>query len=163
MELHWLLMGIQQLHLYFKKRMTSSLEINTHLRDDPHFIGCFPSNKLPEVDRHLPRSMIINTHPAKGKGEHWIAIVMTKKTCFYFDSFGCPVIEFNIQKYLFKYYDKVVYSDVCVQHIMSVKCGEFCIGFVKHVCNRKSYKAYLSNFDFENVMINDLKIVSLIN
>ena len=50
--------------------MTSSLEINTHLRDDPHFIGCYPSDKLPEIVGNLPRSIIINTHPAKGKGEH---------------------------------------------------------------------------------------------
>ena len=143
--------------------MTSSLEINSRLRDDPYFMGCFPSDKLPKIDRHFPKSMIINTHPAGGKGEHWIAIVMTKKSCFYFDSFGWPIIEMNIKKYLSKYYQKVVYSDMCIQHVMSVKCGEFCMGFVKHVRNRKSYQSYLSNFDFKNVLLNDLKIVSLIN
>ena len=143
--------------------MTTSLEINSRLRHDPYFMGCFPSNKLPEIDRHLPKSIIINTHPAEGKGEHWIAIVMTKKTCFYFDSFGWPIIEMDIKKYLSKYYQKVVYSDICIQHVMSVKCGEFCMGFVKHVRNRKSYQLYLSNFDFKNVLLNDLKIISLIN
>ena len=143
--------------------MTSNLEINAHLRDDPHFMGCFPSDNLPEIDNHLPRSIIINTQPAEGGGEHWIAIVMTRKSCFYFDSFGCPIIELDIKKYLSKYYMKVVYSDICIQHVMSVKCGEFCIGFVTQVRTRKSYLSFLSNFNFKNVLLNDLKIVSLIN
>ena len=143
--------------------MTSSLDINSQLRDDPYFMGCFPSDKLPEIDTQLPRSIIINTHPAEGKGEHWIAIVLTKKRCFYFDSFGWPIIEMDIKHYLSKYYQKVVYSDLCVQHVMSVKCGEFCMGFVKHVHNRKSYLSYLSHFDYKNVLLNDLKIDSLIN
>ena len=143
--------------------MTTSLEINSLLRDDPYFMGCFPSDKLPAIDSHLPRSIIINTQPSEGNGEHWIAIVMTRKNCFNFDSFGCPIIEMDIIKYLSKYYQKVVYSNICVQHVMSEKCGEFCMGFVKHVHNRRSYRSYLSNFDFENVWANDLKIVSLIN
>lgn len=143
--------------------MTSSIEINSFLRNDPLFLGCFPLDRLPKIKSRQARSMIINTHPAGGQGEHWIALVMTKEHCFYFDSFGCPIIEININRYLSKYYQKVVYSDICIQHVMSEKCGEFCMGFVKHVRNRRTYMCYLSNFNFEDVMLNDLIINSLIN
>ena len=143
--------------------MTSSFDINVYLKDVPYFMGCFPLDKLPIIDDHLPKSIIVNTHPAHGVGEHWIGIVMTKRNCFYFDSFGWPVIEMNIKKYLSKYYQKVVYSDICIQHVMSEKCGEFCVGFVKHVQNKKSYISFLCNFNFSNVMSNDMKILSLIN
>lgn len=144
--------------------MTSSSEINTFLKNDPVFMGCFPSDKLPPMKgANNPQSMIVNTQRASKPGEHWIALVMTKRHCFYFDSFGLPVIEFHITEYLSNYYSKVIYSSVCIQDIDSNKCGEFCIGFVKHTRCKKTYNTYLSNFNFKHVELNDLIVTRLIN
>ena len=76
--------------------MTTNIEINSLLRDDSVFIGCFPLNQLPNIEDCYPRSIIIYTHPSEGGGEHWVAIVTTIEQCFYFDSFGCGIIEMNI-------------------------------------------------------------------
>ena len=50
---------------------------------------------------------------------------MTKYNCFYFDSFGVEIVDDNIKQFVCRY-DKVLYSNICIQDIRSVKSGEFC-------------------------------------
>ena len=76
--------------------------------------------------------------------------------CFYFDSFGLPILEETLIKYLEPYYSLVTYSDLCIQHIESDKCGEFCILFVKHVNSKPIYENFLSQFNKNNLLQNDL-------
>ena len=63
-----------------------STEIEQNLKHDKYFMGCFASDLLPT----LTKTLIINTKPSNMKGEHWVALVLKKKKCFYFDSFGVP-------------------------------------------------------------------------
>ena len=48
-----------------------------------------------------------------------------------------------------------MYSDICIQDINSVKCGKFCIGFIKYVNSKKSYNDFISKFDFVKLYKND--------
>merc|ERR1711915_521432 len=73
-----------------------------------------------------------NTSYSHEKGDHWVALVMNRNHCFYFDSFGLPVLSSEIFDFL-KPYHKVFYSDVCIQNIDSLSCGKFCIAFIKNV------------------------------
>ena len=68
--------------------------------------------------------------PSNMEGEHWVALVLKKKRCYYFDSFGLPIINRNILRFL-KGYRKVTYSDVCIQSVNSEKCEKFSTAFVK--------------------------------
>ena len=86
--------------------MTTSKQIEDYLKKHPNFLGCFPHDKLPPFPSI--GSIIINTD--SGSGEHWVAMILTKKKCFYFDSFGVPVINTNILNYV-KQYKKVTYSN----------------------------------------------------
>ena len=81
------------------------------------FLGCFPLDQLPNFPTQFPISCIINTQTSSKVGEHWIALILTKKHCFYFDSFGLPIINQTILEYLNPHYTIVRYSDVCIQHI----------------------------------------------
>ena len=119
------------------------------------FLGCFPLDQLPDFPTQFPKSCIINTQTSTKVGEHWIALILTNKHCFNFDSFGLPIIDQRIIEYLNPHYTIVRYSDVCIQHIESDKCGEFCIVFVTQVNSKITYEKFISQFNLEDVREND--------
>ena len=139
-----------------------STEIEDILVTSRNFIGCFPLDGLPSLPRQKTASLIVNTDISMGSGDHWLALVLLEDECFYFDSFGLPILEEALIKYLEPYYSKVTYSDVCIQHVESNKCGEFCILFVKCVHSKSSYEKFLYRFDHLNIKKNDVIITSLL-
>lgn len=132
-----------------------SSEISKNFRRDETFLGCFPFDKLPEFPEKLPAKLIINTGASSTDGEHWVALLMKPKTCFYFDSFGVPIMNIEIKNFLKKKYKKVIYSDVCIQSFKSKKCGQFCINFLKMVKNKKTYISFLKRFCDVDLSYND--------
>ena len=132
-----------------------SSEIKKKLMKDKTFIGCFPFDKLPPLPEKLPAKLIINTGASSTEGEHWVALLLKPKSCFYFDSFGIPILNNEIYKFLQKKYKKVTFSTLCVQDYRSNKCGEFCIIFLKNVSSKKTYLLFLKRFSDANLLIND--------
>ena len=104
--------------------------IEKWMRGDRRFLGCFPRDILPPFPSQFPKTMIINTHDSYKPGEHWLGLVLLKNRCFYFDSFVVGIIDPHSLSYLGKY-KKVIYSNICIQHNKSVKCGQFCTAFYK--------------------------------
>ena len=140
-----------------------SAEIEDILFPSTHFLGCFPLNKLPPLSQKLPASLIVNTDISRKIGEHWLALVLGEEECFYFDSFGLPILAETLIKYLKPYYDKVTYSNVCIQHVTSNKCGEFCILFVKNVDSKSSYENFLLEFSHCDLKKNDSIVEKWVN
>ena len=132
-----------------------SSEIRQKFMKDKTFIGCFPFDKLPAFPEKLPAKLIINTGASSTEGEHWVALLLKPKSCFYFDSFGIPILNHEIHKFLQKKYKKVTFSTLCVQDYRSNKCGEFCIIFLKNVNSKKTYLLFLKRFSDMNLLIND--------
>ena len=132
-----------------------STEIEFILKTSKNFLGCFPLDELPHFPQRLPASLIVNTDTSIGNGDHWLALVLGKDKCFYFDSFGLPIVEEYLLKFLEPHYKVATFSDVCIQHIKSDKCGEFCILFVKHVKSKTTYHKFLSHFNHKNLKEND--------
>ena len=132
-----------------------SSEIRQNFMKDKTFIGCFPFDKLPAFPEKLPAKLIINTGASSTEGEHWVALLLKPKSCFYFDSFGIPILNHEIHKFLKKKYKKVTFSTLCVQDYRSNKCGEFCIIFLKNVSSKKTYLLFLKRFSDINLLIND--------
>ena len=132
-----------------------STEIENILITSKNFLGCFPLDELPYFPKRLPATLIVNTDTAIGNGDHWLALVLGKDKCFFFDSFGLPIVEEYLLKFLEPHYNIVTYSNVCIQHIKSNKCGEFCILFVKHVQCKTTYDKFLSHFNHKNLKKND--------
>ena len=135
--------------------MTSSIEIENYLKNQKGFLGCFAYNDLPPIPKILPASMIINTHRKNQPGEHWLALVLTKTKCFYFDSFGAPILEEMIVSYLQQKYKKVTVNNECIQHFTSASCGLFCIAFIKNVNSKISFEKFISKFSLTNLLKND--------
>ena len=132
-----------------------SSEIRQKFMKDKTFIGCFPFDKLPAFPEKLPAKLVINTGASSTEGEHWVALLLKPKSCFYFDSFGIPILNHEIHKFLQKKYKKVTFSTLCVQDYRSNKCGEFCIIFLKNVSSKKTYLLFLKRFSDINLLIND--------
>ena len=134
--------------------MTSSLYIESYLAEEKHFLGCFPKDKLPTFPKQFPKSLIINTDDSSKPGEHWVALVLYRRKCFYFDSFGLPIVDQCIIKFL-KRYQKVTYSSTCIQDVTSNQCGQFCIAFIHNVNSKISYSKFVNMFNVVNLKYND--------
>ena len=130
-----------------------SSEINRRLFKDKTFMGCFPFDNLPAFPEHLPAKLIVNTGASSTNGEHWVALLLNPKSCFYFDSFGVPILNHEIHKFLQKKYKKVTFSALCIQDYRSDKCGEFCIIFLKNVSSKKTYLLFLKRFSDANLLL----------
>ena len=141
--------------------MTSSIEIENYLKNQKGFLGCYAYNDLPPIPKILPASMIINTHRKNQPGEHWLALVLTKTKCFYFDSFGGPILEETIVSYLQQKYEKVTINNECIQHLYSDSCGLYCIAFVKNVKSKTSFETFISKFNLYDLLKNDNIVINL--
>lgn len=129
-------------------------EIVQYLEDAPGFIGCFASNIIPSI-RRLPCSFIVNTEKMGHPGSHWVAVHMSENHCLYFDSFGLPIMEEDIFKYIETYYTHTVFNQTCIQDWSSVACGLFCIAFIKNVFSVESFNHFINCFSTDNLIAND--------
>ena len=135
--------------------MTSMEEINLWLKDDQFFIGCFAKENLPSLPSSFPKSMIVKCD------NHFIAIVMTKHQCLYFDSYGEKIIDNELINFLSPLFDKVIYSSNIIQHEKSRNCGKFCVLFVKNVFNKKRYIQFIKLFNIHYKSLNDIILLYL--
>ena len=139
--------------------MTSSLYIESYLAEDDNFWGCFPIDKLQIFPIQIPKSLIINIDDSSKPGDHWVALVLFKTKCFYFDSISLPIVDLSILRFL-KPYKKVTYSSACIQDVASNQCGQFCIAFIKNVRSKISYSKFVSMFNAVNLKCNDYIVIS---
>ena len=139
----------------------STSQINNLLQFESDYVGCFPSNKIPPIKR-FPSKIVINTEKSGHPGNHWVALHLTHDVSLYFDSFGLPVIEYDVYNYLKKYCRNITYNRICIQDLSSSACGLFCIAFIKNVSSLKTYHHFMNNFYLDNLKENDRKILNYI-
>ena len=140
--------------------ITSNIEITKYLKDCRHFLGCFSSTNLPNFPQKLPTSLIVNV------SGHWIAILLLKDVCLYFDSFGSQKyrnekICYEVLNFLDNKYTTLFVNGERVQDYSSIKCAEFCLAFIKNVNSLDSYQLFLNNFDSKNKKNNDYIVKDL--
>jgi hypothetical protein len=133
-----------------------STNINSLLRDVVEFLGCFALDCLPPFPTEFPKTMIINTDYKSGPGEHWVAVILLKYECIYFDSFGLGVVESEILNYLKCYYKSCIRSNICIQDVTSTKCGAFCVAFLLSVKNKMNYNKFIGHFNAPLLIQNDI-------
>lgn len=88
--------------------------------------GIYSKDELPS--RLKNGCYIINLDNSTGEGTHWTAFYKYNKTIYYFDSFGFPPPQNEINIF-FKGHDQLKYNDIEIQDEKSILCGYFCIGF----------------------------------
>ena len=123
-----------------------SSEIKEYIKNEKKFTGCYPFDKLHSIWKRRSFSLVLNTGKSDTMGEHWLAVKVINQKCFYFDSFGLPIINEEIKNFL-REYGKCYHSRVCIQVIESNKCGYFCIMFLKCVNAYDDYVNFINLFE----------------
>lgn len=93
------------------------------------FVGCFPQDKI-----HMKSGFqVLNVDTSKEKGSHWVAIFITSRTCYVYDSFARPTPKLlkhltkklNEKKIKFKDSDR---SDA--EQRGGEICGQLCVAWL---------------------------------
>lgn len=129
---------------------------NTGCKILKNFIGCFPSDLQP-ITKKAKFSIIFNLSKHDEKGSHFVAIYKDKERLIYFDSFGEPVSNKLLLKFINKHqkHRKYSYNKTKIQDDSSSFCGIFCLSFLATQENNISLAKYLQNFNKTNLCLND--------
>lgn len=146
-----------------------------------YFRGVYAADQLPDIlikiikkYRNQPSAFIVNTHPAHGPGEHWLAFYITPRgqQIEFFDSFGYSKdLSFLHGIYFLKFiknrYFKGgrIWSNIeRLQDKKSILCGYYCCLFIYYRCLCKiKFDDVIQIFTTKkkNYKKNDLNIVNL--
>ena len=143
----------------------NTLQINVLLSNVSCFVGTFPANHI-RVTGKRPAAYIINTSPYDEsappfkQGSHWIAIYIKRGgKGYYFDSFGLPPLQADIQQFLARTCPKGYKCNTqTLQHYSSRVCGVYCIDFLFLLSRGISLRTYLTAFT-ANTVLNDRSVV----
>lgn len=126
------------------------------------FKGVFPCDTLPNKFS-LPAIFVINLSPHTESGSHWVsAYISVNRIAFYFDSFGLPIKNSYILRFLKKHAIRVTYNKNQLQHITSNKCGKFCCVFAITILKDYSISSFMNKF-CKNLFVNDIVIENMYN
>ena len=138
--------------------MLSNFDLENYAKEhDLDLIGVFSKDQMPK--KKICGSYIINMQDLNdGNGTHWIACkIFENKKCCYFDSFGCFAPEETME--FLKPFKPVATNNREIQNIKSIKCGYFCLAFIKFFnnFNTKKYDVFEAYDDFLNSFSNNTK------
>jgi hypothetical protein len=136
--------------------ITSEIEYEMYGTDC--YLGTFPKDKVPQKRYDLrPLGMIVNTDPARFPGQHWVALFIDEDNrAEYFDSFGRQPICCEIQSFLaINDIHNLSYNKYEIQSIFSIKCGVFCILYLKMRCKGYTFRQFIDQFS-SNLLYNDV-------
>ena len=137
-----------------------TVQIICTLKNIKSFLGVYPSELLPHSIQHQAGTVIINTNPYTLKGLHWLAILFQPKAskAYYFDSYGHPPYNINIQSFLIQNCIVWDYKTAPLQGPNSVVCGKYCWLFSLYMERGFTPKQFVSLFtaDMADHQITDL-------
>jgi len=132
------------------REVLSTSDINSALEKVSIFKGAYPSDVVPisiPIDLKDPQAYIINTADSTHPGEHWIALVLVKNKCLFFDSFGHQLLNLDILNKLKKAgVLQYQFNNKQIQPYQSENCGYYCIAFILSCQNGMSFSKFLNNF-----------------
>jgi hypothetical protein len=94
-----------------------------------HSVGVYSAENLPsKINR--PAAIIVHSENSDKDIGHWLAIYLTKKCAFYFDSYGLKPYVNNHINFLARNANKVYYNKKCYQAPATTVCGGYCLVFL---------------------------------
>jgi hypothetical protein len=111
------------------------------------FIGCYPSDGLPDPKSiQYPSAFIVNLDPHQFAGSHWIAIYVKREEAYYFDSLALPVNEIIDESFL-KEFPRVRKNAKAYQSPDNNTCAHHCISFIYFISIGYDFDQYLKLLD----------------
>ena len=129
----------------------TNFEIQAYYQNEPRFNGVFSRDNL--NDKIKNGGYVINLDEYHDIGTHWVAFNVNNKTVTYFDSFGVE----HIPKEIMKCTDNKnkITNIFRIQIYDSIKCGYFCIGFIKFMFKGSSLTDFTNLFSPNDFRKND--------
>ena len=114
------------------------------------FLGVFAVDELTLIPKNRTGLVIFNTDTSQNSGQHWIALCITKRNIYYFDSLFS---EFQHSIYFEDYMKfakkRLIWNTIQIQHDLSDKCGIHSLVFcytMRKKRNKTNYERFLNNF-----------------
>jgi hypothetical protein len=129
-----------------------------------HFVGTFPCDILPDVDKKKKFALVINLSKHNTSGSHFIAIFADKNNFLYFDPLGMKCENKDILKFIKKNKKrrKMKQKFRKIQSDDSIFCGFFCIAFLISQKLSIPNDLFLKIFDKRNLLRNDKIVINFI-
>ena len=113
-----------------------------------------------EIPFHTKRGCyVVNLDDSFGIGTHWVAMHISSKVIYYFDSYDLnpPQELINLSVKMKKQY---IFNNTQYQHLYSVLCGYYCIYFINERHNGRSYYNVIKPFSIRDHEYNERFIVN---
>ena len=127
-----------------------------------NFLGVFPCNLHPNIEKSVIFSVIFNESKHDETGTHFVCVYAKKNDIFYFDSLGLKCENKYILKFLEKSQRNIIDVNKQIQSFDSIFCGYFCLSYILFMCLNKNLSSYFNMFNMENLKINDKIVTELI-
>ena len=138
----------------------SNIDISQKLKYIPHFRGVYTRDILPKRILKLECG-VINTDTINGNGKHWVCYYNDPKSKYieFLDSFGLSPSK-EILNYLETSGKDILYNSSQLQANNSIKCGYYCVYFIKERNKGKSMYDILYSFNQEPTNYNETKVMT---
>ena len=133
----------------------------------PGFLGAFPYDQIPQKPNNGSFSVVLNTDPTDGPGEHWIALVYKTPHFYFCDSYGRPFSDPTFPSAFSATVKKIIGKTVyktntkLLQQFTSNACGDYCVYFIQELA-KNSLKKVSSVFSTD-LKRNDRYVVNYTN
>jgi hypothetical protein len=126
------------------------------------FLGSFPCDLTPKVNRKTNFSLILNLSKYNEKGTHFVAIFADEKRILYFDPLGNKCENKDIIKFIKenKKNRKVYKKFPKIQSDDSIFCGFYCLGFL--LAMTRKIKNFFKHFPNNPNIKNDSFVIKFI-
>ena len=127
-------------------------------------IELFPIDSVWCPPGKLPCIYVINTDYGSGPGEHYLSFIIEKdKSVIFFDPYGFKPISCFVNWWSRYGFAPVRYSSEWLQSPFSRTCGYFQIVFALCMSAGVGFNSFLSLFDRNNLVLNDLLVLDIVN
>ena len=128
------------------KALTTA-NLNSMLKNYEIFMGTFPSDQIQIQKSIYPQAFIVNTEPGTSDGEHWTALIVSGRKCFFFDPLGCKMLNvFLLETLKSVGITEYKYNSCQIQSIFSNNCGYYCAAFILSFVCGYSCPRFMSTF-----------------
>jgi len=131
------------------------------------FLGAYAYDELPEKPKTDKFSLIVNTSASNTSGDHWIALIWSKNTFYFLDSYGRSLNDATLPKQFSDSMKKYVGRNHTIKHnskwlqqLTSNTCGAYCVYFIQEFENT-GLKKMLQVFN-ENLKNNDKYVLNYV-
>lgn len=135
--------------------------MKTNKYTQTNFKGVFASDKLPNVIRKKPCSIIANTDESNKPGQHWVAFFIPKSGAIeFFDSVGRKPGKSGFIKFITDNGREFVYSKKRLQGTFSTTCGYYATMYLlarsRNISRRKFFNMFSTDLSENDEKIQNL-------